>query len=96
MKYYTELLHLQMRLHNKTCLITGGAKGLGESQARLFAKEGARIIIADILEERGALVAEDIHSKGYEAMFCKLDTTVELDWANTINTIPIVVFDFRK
>ena len=76
-----------MRLHNKTCLITGGAKGLGESQARLFAKEGARIIIADILEERGAMVAEDIRSKGYEAMFCKLDTTVELDWTNTINTI---------
>ena len=42
-----------MRLYNKTCLITGGAKGLGESQARLFAKEGARIVIADILEERG-------------------------------------------
>ena len=76
-----------MRLYNKTCLITGGAKGLGESQARLFAKEGARIVIADILEERGSMVAAEIRSTGFEAMFCKLDTTVELDWKNAINTI---------
>jgi NAD(P)-dependent dehydrogenase (short-subunit alcohol dehydrogenase family) len=39
-----------MRLTDKVAIVTGGAHGMGEAEARLFAAEGARVIVADILE----------------------------------------------
>jgi 3(or 17)beta-hydroxysteroid dehydrogenase len=48
-----------MRLENKVALITGAASGLGASMARIFAREGAKVVVADVLEEDGkAIVAE--------------------------------------
>ena len=44
------------RLHNKVAIITGGSKGLGEANARLFAKEGATVIITDIDEKNLSLI----------------------------------------
>jgi len=45
-----------MRLKNKVAFITGAASGMGESAARIFADEGASVIIADILENEGTAV----------------------------------------
>ena len=49
-----------MRLQNKTAIVTGGSKGMGRSEALLFAKEGATVIVCDIDEEEGQIVANDI------------------------------------
>ena len=65
------------RLEGKVALITGGARGQGEAEARLFASEGAKVLIADVLDEEGAKVAAEI---GEAAHYIHLDVTQEDDW----------------
>ena len=72
------------RLDGKVALITGGASGIGEAHAHLFAREGAKVVIADIQEELGAKVVAAIKSEGGEASFVRQDVTSEEDWANVI------------
>ncbi len=48
------------RLDGKVALITGAARGQGEAEARLFVREGARVVLADVLDDDGARVARDI------------------------------------
>ena len=73
-----------MRLKNKIALITGAAHGMGESAARLFAREGAKVIVADILESEGQAVVQSIAASGGEALFMRLDVTDEAQWIATI------------
>ena len=49
-----------MRLQDKVALVTGGARGMGETEARLFASEGATVVIADVLAGEGREVAKQI------------------------------------
>ena len=72
------------RLADRIALITGGARGQGEAEARLFAAEGAQVVIADILDERGEDVARDI---GDAATYRHLDVAEEADWDATISHI---------
>ena len=53
-----------MRLEDKVALISGGARGLGAAEARLFAKEGARVVIGDLLEEEGRRTEAEINETG--------------------------------
>jgi NAD(P)-dependent dehydrogenase (short-subunit alcohol dehydrogenase family) len=69
-----------MRLKNKVALITGAASGMGESAARIFADEGSKVMIADILEDEGRAVAEAIRSSGGDAGFVALDVSNEEQW----------------
>ena len=69
-----------MRLKDKVAIITGGAHGMGEAEARLFAKEGAAVVIADVLTDKGEAVAADINAGQGRAMFVKTDVTSEADW----------------
>ena len=69
-----------MRLKDKVAIITGGAHGMGEAEARLFAKEGAAVVIADVLSDKGEAVAADINAGQGRAMFVKTDVTSEADW----------------
>lgn len=71
------------RVAAKVALVTGGASGLGEASARLFAREGARVAIADIDETRGRRVAEAI---GENALYVRLDVTDEQQWIAAIET----------
>ena len=69
-----------MRLRGKVALISGGARGMGESEARLFVREGAKVVIGDILEIEGRAVEADIGAAGGDALFVRLDVTEEADW----------------
>jgi NAD(P)-dependent dehydrogenase (short-subunit alcohol dehydrogenase family) len=74
-----------MRLENKVALITGGASGMGASMARIFAREGAKVAVADMLEEEGRQVAAEITQANGAAIFHKLDVTSEAEWRAAIN-----------
>lgn len=69
-----------MRLQGKVALITGAASGMGESMARLFAREGARVMVADMLDAEGRRVADAIVAAGGDAVFQPLDVTQEASW----------------
>ncbi|MXY22550.1 MAG: glucose 1-dehydrogenase [Dehalococcoidia bacterium] len=73
-----------MRLEGKVALITGGSRGQGETEADLFVKEGAKVVIADILEPEGNAVVAQIRESGGDASFIRLDVTSEDDWQDAV------------
>ena len=74
-----------MRLEGKVALISGGARGMGAEEARIFAREGAKVIIGDISEGEGKAVKAQIAEAGSQALFVRLDVTEESDWTNAVN-----------
>src|SRR6267143_3327516 len=74
-----------MRLEDKVALITGGASGMGASMARIFAREGAKVVVADVLEEAGKGIAADITQANGAAMFCRLDVSSEAEWKAAVD-----------
>ncbi len=75
-----------MRLEGKVAIITGGARGQGATEARMFAQEGARVVIGDIRDELGMQVEAEIRELGGEAVYLHLDVTSEDDWQRAIET----------
>ena len=73
-----------MRLMGKVALISGGARGMGAFEARLFAREGARVVIGDLRESEGRAVEADIVANGGEAVFVRLDVTDESEWEGAV------------
>ena len=73
-----------MRLRGKVALVSGGASGMGQSEAIIFAREGARVVVGDILEVEGRQVVDKIIAAGGQARFVKLDVTREADWQDAI------------
>jgi NAD(P)-dependent dehydrogenase (short-subunit alcohol dehydrogenase family) len=73
-----------MRLKDKVAIITGFAHGMGEAEARLFAAEGAKVVVADILAKDAEAVVADIRAGGGEATAAKIDVTSEAEWAGLI------------
>jgi 3alpha(or 20beta)-hydroxysteroid dehydrogenase len=66
------------RVQDKVAIVTGGARGMGAATVRLFVAEGARVVIADMLEADGQALAAEL---GEAAVFRKHDVTTEADWA---------------
>ncbi|MSQ11458.1 MAG: glucose 1-dehydrogenase [Dehalococcoidia bacterium] len=75
-----------MRLKGKVALITGGARGQGAAEAKLFAKEGAKVVICDVLEKEGTRTAAEIAENGGDAIFVRLDVTKEEEWKKAVDT----------
>ncbi len=71
-----------MRLDGKVAIITGAARGQGEAHARLFVAEGARVLLADVLDTDGAAVAEEL---GEAAAYRRLDVSSHADWAAAVD-----------
>jgi 3alpha(or 20beta)-hydroxysteroid dehydrogenase len=69
------------RFDNRTVIVTGGARGMGASHARGFVTEGANVVIADVLEQEGRTLADEL---GDQAIFSRLDVTSERDWSATV------------
>ncbi len=74
------------RLDGKVALISGGARGQGAAEARLFAREGARVVLGDVLDEDGKAVEMAIRQAGGEAAYVHLDVTQEADWQKAVET----------
>ena len=73
-----------MRLNGKVALVSGAANGMGQSEALIFAREGAKVAVADVLEAEGRQVADKIKAAGGQAMFVKLDVGNEAEWEKAI------------
>jgi NAD(P)-dependent dehydrogenase (short-subunit alcohol dehydrogenase family) len=76
-----------MRLQGKVAIVTGGAHGMGEAEARLFAAEGARVVVADILASDAERVASEICAAGGAAMAAAVDVTSEAAWVALIGRV---------
>lgn len=74
-----------MRLKDKVALISGASRGIGAAVARLFATEGARVIVTDIRDNEGRHIEDLIHKDGGQAVFLKLDVTNEEQWQYAVN-----------
>ena len=74
-----------MRLEGKVALISGAARGMGAEEARIFAREGASVVIGDISEEEGQAVEAQISEAGGQALFVRLDVTQENDWTRAVD-----------
>ena len=73
-----------MRLEGKVALISGSARGMGAVEARLFAREGAKVVVGDLRDQEGRQVAAQIDEAGGEALFVRLDVTREEDWRRAV------------
>jgi len=71
------------RLDGKVVLISGGARGQGEAEGRLFAREGAKVVLGDVLDRDGERVAREI---GSSAIYVHLDVTQPADWQRAVDT----------
>jgi len=74
-----------MRLEDKVALITGAASGMGASMARIFAREGAKVVVADQLDDDGQKIAADIVAANGTAVFRHLDVTDEANWKSVVD-----------
>ena len=75
-----------MRLEGKVAIISGGARGQGAAEAKMFAREGAKVVFGDILDDEGRQVEAEINETGGDATYVNLDVTSEDAWQNAVDT----------
>jgi NAD(P)-dependent dehydrogenase (short-subunit alcohol dehydrogenase family) len=73
------------RFEGKAALVTGASRGQGEAEARLFAAEGAKVLLCDILDDQGKAVAQSLRDGGQTAHYRHLDVTSEDDWKSAVD-----------
>ncbi|MCI0869793.1 MAG: glucose 1-dehydrogenase [Chloroflexi bacterium] len=74
-----------MRLEGKVAIISGGARGMGATEARMFAKEGAKVVFGDVRDDLGKQVEAEISEASGAAIYVSLDVTDELSWQNAVD-----------
>lgn len=72
------------RLENKVALISGGARGQGKAEAKLFAREGVKLIFGDVLDREGEKVEAEIKQMDGDCKYVHLDVTNEKDWKDAV------------
>ena len=75
-----------MRLEGKSAIVTGAASGMGAATAKLFAREGAKVVLTDVLEAEGKAIADEIAESGGAARFEVHDIADEADWQRVVST----------
>src|SRR5947209_5658781 len=75
------------RLTHKVALISGGARGMGAAEARLFIAEGARVIVGDVLDDEAKVLADDLNAKAGELVIAavRLDVSRAADWRTAVD-----------
>ncbi len=76
-----------MRLQNKIAVVTGGATGIGAATAMMYAREGAKVVIADVNESDGTATVQSIEEKGGTAKFVRTDVSQEPDVAALVEAV---------
>ena len=75
-----------MRLEGKVAIISGGARGQGAAEAKMFAREGAKVVFGDILDDEGKQIEAEINETGGDATYVNLDVTDEDSWKSAVDT----------
>src|SRR5262249_21691693 len=75
------------RLPGKVAIITGGASGIGEATARIFASHGASVVLCDLQDELGRKVADDITAAGGTGEYRHLDVAQETEWTALVEAV---------
>ena len=75
---------MQQNFKNKTVLITGGSRGQGAAEARLFAQAGAQVVVADVLDAEGGALVQSIRAAGSTADYRHLNVSNEQDWRDAV------------
>ena len=74
------------RLAGKVALISGGARGQGATETKMFVSEGAAVVFGDVLDDDGKKLEAEIRAKGGQATYVHLDVTREADWRAAVAT----------
>ena len=74
------------RLDGKVALISGGARGQGAVEGKMFVREGASVVLGDVLDDQGKKVEAEIRANGGKATYVHLDVTREHDWRVAVAT----------
>ncbi|KCZ73594.1 dehydrogenase of unknown specificity, short-chain alcohol dehydrogenase like [Candidatus Methanoperedens nitroreducens] len=74
-------------LRGKVALVTGGSLGIGRACALVFAREGAKVVVADVMVEDGERVVQEINEAGGEAIFVRTDVSMAVEVETLINTV---------
>ena len=73
-----------MRLAGKVALVSGAARGMGAEEAKMFAREGARVVLGDVLDDAGERVAAEIRDQGGSATYVHLDVREDSEWDKAV------------
>jgi NAD(P)-dependent dehydrogenase (short-subunit alcohol dehydrogenase family) len=73
------------RVKGKIVIISGGARGQGAAHGKVFAQEGARVLLGDVLDEDGKKTAAALRAHGYDVRYRRLDVSSEADWKSAVD-----------
>lgn len=74
------------QLIGKIALITGAAQGQGAAEARWFAEQGASVLVADVMDDIGNALVDELRADGHDVAYRRLDVTLEQDWADALDS----------